>query len=97
MKKLISIFLLLMLTIQILPLKQVGNLLFSNQWTEELPHSLDVEKGFCKKMQGKSDFIDWADGHFFVPTSEEDSYPVIAAVAIPHNHAFEILVPPPNC
>ena len=36
MKKLINILLIVVLLVTILPIKQVGNMLFNNQWTEEL-------------------------------------------------------------
>jgi hypothetical protein len=95
-KKLCTSFLLLVLSIQILPVQQMGNLLFSNTFTEEIPHSADLDKDFTKK-EFKSDYlstpslsiasayIDFVFGHRFI------------ADAIPQNHSGDIHVPPPNC
>lgn len=96
-KKICPLFLLLVLAIQILPIRQMGRLLFSNQFTEEVPHSLDIEKDCCKKALLKSDylstpsftlcsaFIDFSYGH---PDFTD---------AIPQNYTDDIHVPPPNC
>lgn len=40
-KKLVNILLILVLSITMLPLKQVGNMLYNNQWTEELNEHSD--------------------------------------------------------
>jgi hypothetical protein len=75
----------------------MGNALFSNQFTEELPHCLDVDKDFSKKAACKSDYlstpllaIDSVYIHFSV------SHHVMAD-PIPQNHTGDIDVPPPNC
>ena len=44
--KICTLFLLLVLTIQILPIQQMGGLLFSNRFTEEIPHAHDTDSGF---------------------------------------------------
>ncbi len=96
-KRLINIFLILVLSVQVLPVQQMGRALFSNLFNEEIPHSVDLEKDCCKKMQGKSEFIDWAAGPVLIATSIELRLPILDDAAIPHNHSNEILVPPPNC
>jgi hypothetical protein len=97
-KKLVNIFLILVLAIQILPVQQMGAALMNNQFTEEIPHSLDTSTiDYAKKQLGKSDFIDWTStiAHQFV-VNIITLKPAVS-VNIPVNHAFEILVPPPNC
>jgi hypothetical protein len=87
----------MVLAIQILPVKQMGRLLFSNTFTEEIPHSFDLDKDCCKKALLKSDFL-------FTPTLSISStfidfsfqHPHFAD-AIPQNHTGDIHVPPPNC
>ena len=96
-KRLINIFLILVLSVQMLPIQQMGRALFSNMFTEEIPHSLDVEKDFCKKMQGKSEFIDWVNEPIINYSIVVRLQPVFNDAVIPHNHSIEILVPPPNC
>lgn len=97
-KKLVTIFLMLVLAIQILPVQQMGAALMNNQFTEEIPHTLDTSSvDHAKKLMAKSDFLDWDSplaNQFFIYISL--SKPAIR-VNIPVNHAFEILVPPPNC
>lgn len=40
-KKIINILLIIVFATQILPIQQVGSLLFGNQLTEEVPHAID--------------------------------------------------------
>ncbi len=97
-KRLINILLILVLAIQILPIQQMGAALMNNQFTEEIPHSLDTTPtDSAKKQVGKSDFLDWDSpiaNYFFINII---SYKPSIQVNIPVNHAFEVLVPPPNC
>lgn len=92
-----TVFLLLVLAIQILPIRQMGCLLFSNQFTEELPHSVNPDKSCLHKIDLKSDYL-----------SASPETPVSAFInfsyrhqgfadAIPHNFTGDIHVPPPNC
>jgi len=93
-KKIYTLFLLLVLGIQILPIEQMGRAFFCNQFTEELPHSVDLDKDFSEK-EFKSDYLsttslsiiaaytDFSFGHFFL------------ADAIPQNYSGDIHVPPP--
>lgn len=96
-KKFIGIFLLIVLAIQVLPVKQVGALLCSNQLTEEIPHGFDVEKDAIKKLNTKSDFIvtDFAIETVYLYT-KANNY-LHYSDEVPLNHSIEIHVPPPNC
>lgn len=96
-KKICTLFLLLVLSIQMLPVQQMGNALFSNQFTEELPHSPDVDKDFSKKEMGKTDYLStplFAIGPNSINTSLPHHH---MKDAIPQNHTGDIHVPPPNC
>ena len=96
-KKICTLFLLLVLAIQILPIQQIGSLLFSNQFTEEVPHSIDLEKDSFKKLALKSDYLSTPSFNIssaFIDFSFQHRY---FADAVPQNHAGEIHVPPPNC
>lgn len=96
-KKICTYFLLLVLTIQILPIQQMGSLLFSNQFTEELAHSVEIEKNFLKQGAVKSDYLSAASftlASLFINSSSQYLH---FADAIPQNHADDIHVPPPNC
>lgn len=97
LKRLINIFLIVVLSVQILPVKEMGRALFNNIFNEEIPHSVDFEKDCCKKMLGKSEFIDWASEPMLVSSFILLPQPLVKDAAIPNNHPNEILVPPPNC
>jgi hypothetical protein len=97
LKKLINIFLILVFAIQLLPVQQMGKALFNNQFTEEIPHSLDTSPDNPSKSLTKSAFLHWdspyANRTFTYILTKKPAL----LVTIPVNHSFEILVPPPNC
>jgi len=96
-KKFISIFLVLVLSIQLLPVKQMISWLVSNQVTEELAHGTD---------SGKSNpGFDEINKH--LPVKQDLSLAGISTVssgsirhdaeALISRHADDIPTPPPNC
>lgn len=96
-KRFYSLFLLLVLTIQILPIRQMGGLLFRNQFTEELPHSIHIEKSGFQKAFLRNDHLSNT-----VSTDSPDLENAASghrhfADAIPQNFTGDIHVPPPNC
>ena len=96
-KRIINIFLILVLAIQILPIQQMGKLLFTNQFTEEIPHNLDSSGDPSHQSDSKSDFISTPElsivhRKYFLCLI----FPFTDSV-IPQNHTTEIHVPPPNC
>lgn len=97
LKKLINIFLILTLAIQVLPVQQMGAALFNSVFTEEIPHSIDHGPDAVKKITAKSEFIDWAFSTTNIISINQPSPNGLLLVNIPHNHTAEILVPPPNC
>lgn len=96
-EKICTLFLLLVLAIQILPIQQMGGLLFSNRFTEEIPHVHDTDSGFFKKAAIKNDYLSSTGCNivsaFIVSAVQHLDF----ADAIPLNHADDIHVPPPNC
>ncbi|MDE3252574.1 MAG: hypothetical protein KGO92_07185 [Bacteroidota bacterium] len=95
-QKCVTFFLLLVLAIQILPIRQMGGLLFSNQFTEEIPHAVDVEKDSIKKGVVPSDFLTPPSLTLSSQFIECDYQHLNYADAIPHNYTDDIHVPPPN-
>jgi hypothetical protein len=95
-KKLISLFLILVLSIQLLPLKQMVSWLITNQVTEELVHTCD---------SGKNPGLDEVHKHF--PTRQDlflthlfdvsQGSMYHDAEALIARHADDIPTPPPNC
>jgi hypothetical protein len=95
-KKIYTLFLLSVLAIQMLPIQQMGCLLFGNQFTEEIAHA-DIEKDCFKKVAFKSDYLytpDFSLGAAFVEFNRQHPH---LSIAIPANHTGDIHVPPPNC
>ena len=97
--KIISFFLISLLTLQVLPLRQIGNMLSQNQWTEELPHNVsddDCKPDLCNHLHHP--YLPPA-GYAAVVTSSSDSK-TIAYIhfsdQIPSNHSAEIVIPPPD-
>ncbi|WP_153797773.1 hypothetical protein [Foetidibacter luteolus] len=93
MRKWLTILCLLVFSIQLLPLRQVGSLLYSNQLTEELPHSFGAEKSEDIKFEPvRHDYFDnIAPATLF----SEENYRHFAST-LPDNHEGEIQTPPPN-
>ncbi|MES2003886.1 MAG: hypothetical protein V4450_05150 [Bacteroidota bacterium] len=97
-KKICTVFLLLVLAIQILPIPQMGSLLFSNQFTEEIPHApIHIDKSCLLKAFLRNDYLSAAlitpISGFINASLQHQCF----ADAIPQNHTGEIHVPPPNC
>ena len=99
LKKLIGILLLFVLSIQILPVGQVGALLCNNQMNEELQHSTDAGHGhdFAKKFAGKNDFLQPDIVLYQLLANKNREYFFHLTDKVPANHSLDIHVPPPNC
>lgn len=93
MKKALTILSILIFSIQLLPLTQVGSLLFSSQLTEELPHSFSVEKATDLKFEPAKPEFNLAPG--LISSSSQIIY-IHFASSLPDNHEGEIQTPPPN-
>ncbi|MBG9375773.1 hypothetical protein I5907_05975 [Panacibacter sp. DH6] len=96
LKKVIALFCLLMLASQMLPVKEIGAVLFGNQLNEEIPHSLDIGKDVpCKLLLKGDSFLHQISDNDFLSGSIGEY--VHFTSLLPHNHAAEIPTPPPNC
>ena len=96
-KQCCTVFLLLVLIIQILPIRQMGSLLFSNQFTEELPHTIHLEKSGFQKAFLKHDSFAEGCAEPAANGTDIDGLHHHFAVSIPQNFSVDIHVPPPNC
>lgn len=93
--KLISFFLCMLMTLQMLPIAQIGSMLSSGQWTEELPHST-TEAG--KTDAGSATpFVPPFPGHHLSSLQENIALAYIHfSATIPSNHSTDIVTPPPD-
>lgn len=94
LKKIIALLFILVLALQVLPIKQVGAILSSNQINEELPHA-QIE------IKGKLFFSDdvYEDSSFLsslFPFFKQVSF-LHFATLLPFIYNGEVLTPPPNC
>ena len=97
LKRIISLVLLFTLLLQVLPLRQVGYVLFSNQLNEELPHSIEDGKAPLKKFADLDDHLLFAGNTSYLLSLFSSSIIYVSYTCnIPANHAGEIHTPPPN-
>jgi hypothetical protein len=96
--KIISFFLCLLLTLQMLPIQQIGRMISSNQWTEELPHTTGDDDG---KADDSTAFhkIFIAPGNITGPSLSAETKALAYihfSAQIPSNHSTDVVSPPPD-
>ncbi|RFM30216.1 hypothetical protein [Deminuibacter soli] len=94
LKQILTLFCLLVLTTQMLPVRQIGRILSSSQMTEELPH--DIGKDFAKSDPfGNDSFL--VPGYTIESISGYHKRQFIHFdTELPAAHAGDIHCPPPN-
>src|SRR3954462_4379199 len=95
--RVISFFLTLLIAVQMLPVKQIGKVLASNQWTEELPHDSD-EAGKDASVKFSHPYLppaNYTTTFSFAFDSKAIAY-IHFSEQIPSNHSTEIVAPPPD-
>jgi hypothetical protein len=96
-RKIIAVLLLLVLSAQLLPLKQFTRWLLNDQATQELLHVSDPDSGpFGDDLQKTFLPVYSPALHPFVQLRQGAATPV-RKVALPGRHADDIPTPPPNC
>jgi hypothetical protein len=95
--KIIAVFLTLVLSIQVLPLKQIAAWLSSAQITEEITHSIKSGKNNSAAEEVKHPFLLYSAGSGIssVLTSSQSRHHYDEALY--GRHHDDILSPPPNC
>ena len=80
-----------------LPVRQIGKVLASNQWTEELPHDAD-EAGKDALVKFNHPFL--PPSVYTTPVSLASELQALAYIhfseQIPSNHSTEVVTPPPD-
>jgi hypothetical protein len=94
--KIIALLLSLLMTLQMLPISQIGQMLSSNQWVEELPHDSNDSED---KAEGAilSNFFPQlvVCNIVYLAQSKELAY-LHLSDQIPSNHSSDVLTEPPN-
>jgi hypothetical protein len=96
-KKLISLLLLLVLSVQVLPLEQIAKWLTSGQITEEIAHGINSikAKSASDEVHPPFEFHACGAGIHSMFTTDLSSH--LLAEDLYVRHADDILSPPPNC
>jgi len=94
--KIIAFFLSLLMTLQMLPISQIGQVLSSNQWIEEVPHNTSDTEGKADGAIVSNFFLQIANGNIvYIAQSKELAY-LHLSDQIPSNHSSDVLAEPPN-
>jgi len=94
-KKAIVVFLLTLFSFQLLPLKQVGSVIYMNQLLEELPNS--TEGDASKFNDGFKSLDCLLNNHLdFLPALVSTSLSLLSSVEIYSRGSDDIFTPPPN-
>jgi hypothetical protein len=89
----ISLFLALVMSIQMLPIADIGTALSSNLWTEELPHADDTGKADVNIKN----YLPVNDHHFLSQTvCQSEIIYIHRSEQIPSNHSTDVVSPPPD-
>lgn len=92
-KKTISLLFLTVLLLQVLPVKQIGYVLYSNQITEEIQH----EKDTSKKPSCEEDNVLWPiENNNCLNKNSSLTQIESYCLKLPLNYAEDIQIPPPD-
>ena len=93
--KIIALFLSLLMMLQMLPISQIGQMLSTNQWTEELPHSND-QAGKAEDLLHSSLFPHEVIYNLEIIAESKALAYLHSADQIPSNHSTDVVSPPPD-
>ena len=93
----LNIFLILVLLIQVLPVKQMGELLFNNQLNEEITCSDSGCKEINKSIESSVELEEGLQFALILASSSTQLNYFNFQVSIPRHQVFDVPVPPPNC
>ena len=94
-KKIIALICLVVLSTQVLPLRQIGAILFNNQLTEEIAHSVDGGK----KMNGEKEMHHCFHAALNTTAKElsvTNNQSIYSRSRLVKLHIAEVPTPPPN-
>ena len=93
--KIIAFFLSLLMTLQMLPIAQIGQMLSTNQWTEELPHNASDHA--CKAEDNSHPYFPPEINYNLAIDAETKALAYLhSSDQIPSNHSTDVVTPPPD-
>ena len=94
--KIIALFFGLLMTLQMLPITQIGQMLSTNQWTEELPHNATDHSAKAEDNSHPNYFPpDHSYNLSLIAEVKALAY-LHASEQIPSNHSTDVVSPPPD-
>jgi hypothetical protein len=93
--KIIAFFLSLLMTLQMLPITQIGQMLSTNQWTEELPHNANDHVSKAEGSLHTGFFPSSINCIATIAETKALAY-LHASDQIPSNHSTDVVSPPPD-
>jgi hypothetical protein len=94
-KKTITLICLIVLCVQIIPLRQIGGLLFNNQITEEIAHSSDCGKK-ATDNKDSDQYLPAVIHHFSETATASGIHRTTTHSLLIKQHVAEVQTPPPN-
>jgi hypothetical protein len=87
-------FLSLLMMVQMMPISQIGAMLSTNQWTEEIPHSCEQSS---KSDASVNNYLPPAQ-HMLVSAYCDATALLFLHISeqIPSNHSIDVVSPPPD-
>lgn len=98
-KRVLPLFLIMVMAIQMLPIMEMGKALFNNQFTEEIAHNnISLDNDGLEKADFKTtEYLPTKIYVNAVITMLVVANYIHYAAIIPHNPSNDVNVPPPNC
>jgi hypothetical protein len=96
--KVISLFFSLLVAVQMLPVKQIGQIICKGQWTEELQESSPEQKAkndAAFKLTHLYLDVCRESGISYITESTVKNY-IHSSAQIPSNHSTDVVSPPPD-
>lgn len=94
--KIISFFLCMVMALQMLPIREIGKMLSTNQWTEEIPHGTCDDAGKCDASLQKVFLPVYSlTGTSLLTEAKANAY-IHQSERIPSNHSTDVVSPPPD-
>ncbi len=88
----------MLIALQMLPVREIGKMLGTNQWTEELPHHSSDDEGksdpsasFQKAFLPPYNYA----GNSILAEAKANAY-IHHSAQIPSNHSIDVVSPPPD-
>lgn len=86
----------MLMALQMLPIQQIGQMLSTNQWTEELPHNTADDGKEDPSSQQKALLPAYVSARASILTETKANAYIHHSEQIPSNHSTDVVSPPPD-